>query len=207
MMRTGRDFREEHVLVTGERVILRHIQPADAEPLKLAFDTLSPESRYRRFFGNKETLDGPTLNYLTNVDGIDHVAIVATCESLDLKTEVGLGVARFVRLAEAKDSAEIAVVVVDHMQKKGLGALLLSTAVVAAHERGITKFRGEVLRENVPVMTLLEEVGARRVAATNGTVAFEIDLDQGEHAFPRMLRAAASQVAMFIRRLTPPTTH
>lgn len=205
-MKTGPSFREEHVLASGERVTLRHIQPSDAPALELAFNELSPESRYRRFFGNK-TLDAATLAYLTNVDGVDHVAIVATCESLDLKTEVGLGVARFVRLAEAKDTAEIAVVVVDHMQKKGLGALLLSTAVVAASERGIKKFRGEVLRDNAPVMALLEEVGARRVAATDGTVAFELELDRGENAFPRMLRAAASQVAMFIRRLTPPTTH
>jgi RimJ/RimL family protein N-acetyltransferase len=204
-MRTGRDFREEHVLKTGERVVLRHIQPSDADALHRAFDQLSPESKYRRFFASMGSLDTKMMKYLTEVDGIDHVAIVALGESLDLKTERGLGVARFVRLPKAKDTAEIAVVVVDDMQKKGLGALLLSTAVVAAKERGITHFRGEVLAENRPVMTLLEEVGAKRVAAEGeGTVAFEIELAESENVLQRMLRVAATQVAMFIRRLTPP---
>jgi len=204
-MRTEREFREEHLLVTGERVILRHIQPTDAAALKRAFDTLSPESRYRRFFGATSSMNDATLRYLTDVDCVDHVAIVALTESLDLKTELGLGVARFVRLADSKDCAEIAVVVVDDMQRKGLGALLLATAVVAARERGILKFRGEVLAENRPIIHLLEEVGARRVAEKGGTVAFEIDLAEGGNVLKRMLREAASQVAMFIRSLTPPT--
>ena len=133
-------------------------------------------------------MNDATLRYLTDVDCVDHVAIVALTESLDLKTELGLGVARFVRLADSKDCAEIAVVVVDDMQRKGLGALLLATAVVAARERGILKFRGEVLAENRPIIHLLE-----------------IDLAEGGNVLKRMLREAASQVAMFIRSLTLPT--
>ncbi len=204
-MQTGRDFRQEHTLATGERVIVRHILPTDAEPLTRAWNQLSPESRYRRFFGAVGSLDSATLKYLTNVDGIDHVAIVAFCESLDLKDERGVGVARFVRLADAKDTAEIAVVVVDDMQRKGLGALLIKVAVLAAQERGVMRFRGEVLAENRPVMTLLDEVGAKRVAESGGVVAFEIDLaDTTTNVLQKMLRAAGEQVATFIRRLVPP---
>lgn len=203
-MRTGRDFREEHVLATGEHVVLRHIQPSDAAELARGFAELSPESRYRRFFGGKATLDDATLHYLTEVDGVDHVAIVAMSESLDLKTERGLGVARFVRLADAKDAAEIAVVVVDDMQRKGLGTLLLSTAVLAATERGITRFRGEVLAENRAVMALLQEVGAKQVGKRDGTLTFEIELHEGGNVLKRLLREVAAQVATFIRSLSPP---
>ena len=50
-MRTGPDFREAHVLGDGTRVVLRHIRPDDVAELRRSFDRLSPESRYRRFFG------------------------------------------------------------------------------------------------------------------------------------------------------------
>lgn len=206
-MRTGKDFREEHTLRTGERVVLRHIQPSDAEGLVRAYDALSPESRYRRFFGAASSLDGQTVRYLTEVDGEDHVAIVALVESLDLKTERGVGVARFVRSRDEKDVAEIAVVVTDDMQNKGLGTLLLSTAVVAAVERGIARFRGEVLSENRPMLALLEEIGAKHARSEGATVVFEIDLGKADDTtLSKMLRAAAGQLATFIRRLVPPVT-
>ena len=79
-MQTGPDFREEHTLADGTRIVLRHIQPGDKEELRRGFLALSPTSRYRRFFGVAE-LDERALAYLTEVDGVDHVAIVATTES------------------------------------------------------------------------------------------------------------------------------
>src|SRR5262245_31036074 len=124
-MHVGPEYREQHELSDGSVVTLRHIRKEDAEELRRAFERLSPTSRYRRFFGGLHTLTDDMLRYLTDVDGTNHVAIVATHESPDLKTENGVGVARFVRLADEPEVAEAAVTVSDDMQRKGLGRKLL----------------------------------------------------------------------------------
>src|SRR5262245_25863598 len=99
-MKFERDYREEHCLADGTKVALRSICPADGRMLQEGFAKLSPISRYRRFFSGMTELSDAKVRYLTEVDGKTHVAIVATTDSLDLKTEVGLGVARFIRLAD-----------------------------------------------------------------------------------------------------------
>src|SRR6202012_995416 len=98
--------------------------------------------------------------YLTQVDGDDHGAVVAGTDSLDLKTEVGLGVARFVRLEDEPGVAEAAGTVVDDAQGKGVGRLLLTALATLALGRGVRVFRGEVLAENTRMCHLLEELGA-----------------------------------------------
>lgn len=208
-MRTGPDFREEHTLADGTRVVLRHVRPSDAPELRRAFERLSPESRYRRFFGGLTHLSDATLRYLTDVDGRDHVAIVATTESPDLKQDVGLGAARFVRLPGEPTVAEAAVTVVDDAQRRGLGRLLATTLAEAARERGVHTFRAEVLAENGPMSAIMEEVGARALSSDAGVVTWDVDLDAlAGHprggAVDRFLRAAASSMAVLLRRLGPP---
>src|SRR5262245_10851777 len=121
-MLTGHDFREEHVLNDGTRVVLRHIAPQDGTALREAFVRLSPVSRHARFHGAPKALSDDVLRYLTNVDGYSHVAIVAI--TLDAGAERGLGVARFVRDAGDPTVAEPAITVIDEMQHKGLGRIL-----------------------------------------------------------------------------------
>jgi len=207
-VRTGPDFREVHTLGDGTRIVLRHIRPDDAAELARDFERLSPESRYRRFFGGVTHLSEAALRYLTDVDGKDHVAIVATCESPDLKTETGLGVARFVRVHDEPTVAEAAVTVVDDMQRKGLGRLLAATLAIAAHERGIRTFRAEVLADNEPMVTLLHEVGARALATDAGVVTFDIPLepwkDHPAGLVDRLFHAAAGSVGVLLRRLALP---
>ena len=145
------------------------------------------------------------LRYLTEIDGVDHVAIVAETDSLDLKTERPLGVARFVRLPESPEVAEAAVTVADSCQARGLGKLLLATLAEAALERGITKFRGEVLASNAPMRHLLEVVGAQQVSTGDGALAFDVSLTEGEKTgamFQRLLRAAGQQMFEVLRRFT-----
>jgi RimJ/RimL family protein N-acetyltransferase len=199
-------FREEHTLASGEHVVLRYIQPTDADELRRQFLALSPESRYRRFFGALEDLDPATLHYLTCVDGTDHVAIVAVIESLDLISERGVGVARFVRSKSDHTVAEIAVTVVDDMQNKGLGTLLTLAAVKAARARGIERFRCEVLEENAVVVRALREVGAIEKEKVAGAIVFDVPIAAADHVLGlrRLLRLAAEQFNAFLRRLLPP---
>lgn len=206
-METGPDFREEHDL-GGLRVVLRHIRPDDAGELRRGFAALSPESRYRRFFGALKELDERTIHYLTCVDGRDHVAIIALTESLDLKSERGVGIVRFVRLTDDPEAAEVAVTVVDDMQQRGIGTLLAQVAMRAARERGIKRFKGEVLVENAGLVEALRSDPSVKTTQENGTVSFEIELDRegsDMRALMRRLLAIASQrVFLALRWLRAP---
>jgi hypothetical protein len=204
-MDTGPEFREEHVLRDGRKIVLRHIQPSDAEELRRGFRALSPESRYRRFFTGVADLDDDALAYLVNVDCKDHVALVATTESLDLKTERGIGVARFVRSKKDPTVAEAAVTIVDDMQRIGLGTLMTKTLARAARERGIEKFRCEVLESNALVVKALLEAGGVIVEEANGTVVLDVPVhDPNDSAVRNALRIMAEHVNAFLRRLLPP---
>jgi len=206
-------FREEHRLADGTVVTVRSIRPDDAPQLKAGFERLSPSSRYQRFLGAVHQLDDGLLRYLTEVDGHDHVAIVCTTESHDMKSEVGLGVARFVRLASEPHVAEAAITVPDEAQGRGIGRLLLRclTSLAAAH--GVRVFRAEVLAENLGMRTLLAEVGAEPRPAVEGgaapddgdpvpTLVFDVRLDEPteqltsepSHPLRRLLRSIAGEI-------------
>jgi GNAT superfamily N-acetyltransferase len=205
---TGPDFSEEHRLADGTPVTLRHIRPDDAAELARGFARLSPESRYRRFFGGVNVLTDKILRYLTVVDGHDHVALVATRvgDGPDGSGEVGLGVARFVRLTDEPTVAEAAITVVDEVQGRGLGGILALTLARAARERGIEHFRGEILADNPSARQLLEEVGAVMRVEDEGRLVFDVALrdDAAEPGFDfvvrRMLRAASTYVVGALQR-------
>jgi ribosomal protein S18 acetylase RimI-like enzyme len=149
--RFGPEYRETVTLRDGSTVELRPIRPDDKARLVEAFARLSPESRYLRFFTGKDHLSADELRFLTEVDGEQHFALAAT-----LPDGAGAGVVRFVRLKDQPHVAELAITVVDAMQHKGLGRILLDRLVEAARERGVTHFRAEVLATNAPMLALLE---------------------------------------------------
>lgn len=204
------DFREEHVLADGTRITLRFIRPDDAEELARAFERLSTRSRYQRFFAPMPRLSDEMIRYLTDVDGDRHVAIVATTESLDMKRESGLGVARYIRLAEEPTVAEAAVTVIDEAQGRGIGKLLLASLARIAREHRVLAFRGMVLADNAPMRGLLSELSATLHPEDRETLIFDVPLDppgDGPPTHPpvtlrRLLRAAAESLGL----APPPST-
>jgi hypothetical protein len=186
-MLTGPKFKEEHVLDDGTHVTLRHIRPDDAGALKRGFEQLSQRSRYQRFGGAIVALTHNQLRYLTNVDGKDHVAIVATTlasssssssSSSSPSDEVGLGIGRFVRNSKDPSTADVALTVVDELQHKGLGRILAIALGRAALERGIHRFQGQALADNETVRNLLDEMGASVHTLPGNELTFEVDLDR-----------------------------
>jgi len=215
-MLTGPSFREEHVLDDGTPIVLRHVQPSDAAELRRGFEKLSPSSRYRRFLGGVHSLSDERIRYLTSVDGHDHVAIVAVTRAPGSAEETGLGIARFIRLADDPTVAEAAITVIDDFQGKGLGRILGLTLARAGIERGIKRFRGEVLANNEPVRQLLEEVGAVVHRERDDSLVFDVELGPDEsHPGRRslekvaraILRAASSHLGGLIRGFVPPEPH
>ncbi len=168
-------YLEHATLSDGHRVYLRCIRPEDKAMLVEGLGHLSVESRYRRFFTAKKSLTDGELAFLTELDGIDHIAIGAALEGDDHLH--GIGIARVIRLKDRPEVGEPAVTVVDEMQGKGLGHLLFLRLVAAARERGITRFYCEVQVANRLIHYLLDEVPTpHRVECQGSEEIIEFDL-------------------------------
>ena len=160
-------------------VTIRPITPADGPRLTAFHDGLSAESRRRRFLSPKLELSRTEVRYLTDVDGADHVALVAVCRD---EPERIVGVGRFVRLAGDPESAEMAVVVADELQGRGLGRLIGVALADAARARGIRRFTATMLSDNVAALRLFEAISRRlRTHQSRGVRELVADLDTAEH--------------------------
>ena len=139
-------------LKNGTDVVIRQIQPDDKELLAAAVRRLSPRSARLRFLAPKTHLTTAEQRYLTEIDFVDHYALVAVLND-DPRRLVGVG--RWVRDAEDRHSAEIAFVVSDELQRQGLGIALGRVLKLAARNRGIRRFTGVTLTENDGALRLL----------------------------------------------------
>lgn len=146
------------LLRDGTPVRLRLMDARDRERLRVGFDHLSAESRYRRFFTPVPRLTGSMLRQLMEVDGQDHVAIGAERGGLAIGPREGLGVARFIRSKDHPDSAEFAIAIIDQMQGKGLGRLMMQALCWVARDRGVRRLRGHVLPENSVMKNLILDI-------------------------------------------------
>ena len=166
---------EDARLDDGTNVHLRAVSADDKPRFREAFSRLSRPSRYQRFFAEKDALSDADLRYLTELDGEQHFAIGALDEH-----GMGLGVARFIRLPAEPTVAEAAVTVVDDRQGCGLGRLLCTRLAAAAHERGVLRFRCEVLAANDKMQSLLRSlsVDAAVTAPDEGVVTIELPIGE-----------------------------
>ena len=140
------------VLADGGVVHLRPIRPEDGDDLLAFHAALSDRSRYFRFFSPHPRLSTSEVERFTSVDMVDRVALVAVLEG----TLVGVG--RFDRRPGAPD-AEVAFVVADAQQGRGIATVLLEHLAAAARERGITTFTAEVLPANRAMLNVFASVG------------------------------------------------
>jgi GNAT superfamily N-acetyltransferase len=143
---------------------VREIRPDDKPLISAGFARLSPQSVYRRFLSAKPSLSAAELRYLTEVDGVDHYALVA------LSGPSIVAVARFVRLRDDPAAAEVAVTVCDELQGRGVGKALGLVLADAARERGIRSFTADILAENVPARRLMRALDERLAASREGPV-------------------------------------
>ena len=175
-MRIDSGYCEVHRLSDGTEVRLRLLRASDRSKLAAGFRRLSAESRYRRFFSPMPKLPDRMLRRLTQTDDWDHLAVIAEPVTED---GAALGVARYVRLLDAPATAEASVAVIDEMQRKGLGRLLLTTLVEAARERGIHRFRASILAENEAGKLLLHSLDEHATARiADGLRVYELDLPE-----------------------------
>ncbi|MBV8956114.1 MAG: N-acetyltransferase [Solirubrobacterales bacterium] len=162
-------------LRSGRMVHIRPIRADDGARLNEAYERLSPESKYRRFLGVKPRLTSSDTRYLVQVDGRDHVALVAT--PLDDPESI-IAVARFIRSEQDSRAAEWAIVVGDPYQQEGLATALLERLARAAAERGITRFKATMLADNGPAHRLVRSLapGATRERHLGTVDEIEVEL-------------------------------
>jgi RimJ/RimL family protein N-acetyltransferase len=139
----------------GRRVEIRALRPEDRSDLIGAVDRASAESLYRRFFGVKRYFSEKEIAFFTNVDFVNHVALVAVLSETGQSVIIGGG--RYVVVKPG--SAEIAFVVVDEYQGQGVGAALLRHLATIAREAGLEALIAEVLPDNLPMLKVFEKSG------------------------------------------------
>lgn len=209
-MRYTADYHEEVMLPDGLRLHLRMVRPSDKRLLERGFQRLSPTSRYRRFLTSRDHLSAAELRYLTECDGLNHVALGAVARPGGDGQEEGVGIARFIRNPERPETAEAAVAVIDEYQRRGIGHLLLSRLIEAAHERGIDRFSCDVLASNQAMRDLILEAAPGFVtAAGEGVLTLEVPLDgltveaKGPQPLGRLL-ALVAQGLVLVRHIVSP---
>jgi RimJ/RimL family protein N-acetyltransferase len=137
-------------------VRIREIRADDKALLAAGYARLSERSRLRRFLGPKPRLTSSDLRYLTEVDGMNHYAVVALRDNGDI-----VAVARWVRLVEDRQAAEAAVVVGDSLQGKGLGKILARELADSARSRGVRRITASILADNPAALALMRVIGER----------------------------------------------
>jgi RimJ/RimL family protein N-acetyltransferase len=152
---------------------LRLIRPDDEPRLIALHDRLSAQTAYQRFFTVMRRLPTNWAHFLANVDYRTRLALVI--ERQEAGTIELIAVGRYEATADA-GIAEVAFVVQDGWQGKGLGRLLLQELLATAEARGIRKFRAYVLADNRRMLHLLSrytKVVERRLDAGVVDLVFE----------------------------------
>jgi GNAT superfamily N-acetyltransferase len=148
-------------MISGQQINLRLIKNDDAALLVDLFHQLSPQTRRLRFHLYTERVPEEEVwrraIILSNLDPQHHVAIVATIIEADGQ-EHAVGVARFARATLEEREAEVAIVVRDDFQRKGVGRILLAELAKKARELDITHFCGWVMAENIHLMKMIKRL-------------------------------------------------
>ena len=124
--------------------------------MKDLFYALSDNSMYRRFFSSRKDMPHERLQEFVVIDYSREVSILATIFQDEKEIIVGIG--QYIILPNAH-VADIAFVVRDEYQNKGIGNELLSYLTYLARKQGLLGFVAEVLMENRPMLHLFEKMG------------------------------------------------
>ena len=147
-----------YTLPSGSRVQIRPIAADDKDKLARGLRQLSDASIRKRFLAAKPRFTGAELRYLTEVDGFNHIALVAVLAD---DPDQLVAVARCVRLPDRPATAEMAIVVGDPWQGQGLGRALATVLADAALAVGIRRFAATMLGDNEPARRLMRTFASR----------------------------------------------
>jgi GNAT superfamily N-acetyltransferase len=147
-------YLKEGILLDGKKVTIRPINSKDKPALQKFHQRLSEDTRFLRYHYSKGPLTEDDLKNYCDLDYDNSLGLVAE-DNVDGHREI-IGVGRYIRLANP-EIAEVAFVVQDDEQKKGVGTLLLQHLSILACQRGVRFFVGEVLRQNARMLSIFRK--------------------------------------------------
>lgn len=156
----------------GTRLLLRPVLPGDDQRTVHGHIRFSSETLYRRFMTAR--MPSPALmHYLSEVDYVDHFVWVITDGSDPVAD------ARFVRDEHDPTVAEIAFMVADAYQGRGVGSFLIGALSIAAEVDGVERFTARMLSDNLPMRTIMDRHGAVWQREDIGVITTVIDVPRG----------------------------
>jgi RimJ/RimL family protein N-acetyltransferase len=140
----------------GLEILLRPVRMSDEPLLKDFFYSLSDESLYRRFLSVRQDMPHERLQEFVIIDYTEEMAILAVREQREREQVIGLGQ---YFIDESTHTADVAVVVRDDYQNRGVGTELLTYLTHLGKRQGLLGCTAQVLMENRPMLHLLENAG------------------------------------------------
>ena len=158
-------------LKDGTELRLRPVLPGDSERSNHPSVEFSSETLYRRFMSARAP--SPALmDYLFQVDYVDHFVWVLV-DGVDGPVVADV---RFVRDVDDASVAEIAFIVADDYQGRGIGSLLMDALTISAQIGGVRRFTARLLADNLRMRTILDRFGAEWEHDEPGVVTTEFDV-------------------------------
>jgi acyl-CoA synthetase (NDP forming)/RimJ/RimL family protein N-acetyltransferase len=190
-----RHWEADVLLRDGRTAHLRPIRPDDAELMVDFYSRVSEESKYFRFFTPMPTLSEKDVRRFTNVDHHDRVAFV-----MELGGQM-IAVGRYDVVQDGE--AEVAFLVEDRHQGRGIAQLLLEHLAQAGRERGVRRFVAEVLPDNQKMISTFRDAGYKvRSGYADGVLALEFPIDPTDTSVGVMVsrehRAEAASIERFL---------
>ena len=155
----------------GSELLLRPVLPGDSERSNHSSVEFSSETLYRRFMSTRAP--SPALmNYLFQVDYVDHFVWVL----LDGADGPVVADVRFVRDLDDPATAEIAFIVADDYQGRGIGSFLMDALIISARAGGVQRFTARLLSDNLAMRHILDRFGAEWDRDEPGVVVTQFDV-------------------------------
>ena len=190
-----RHWEADVLLRDGRTAHVRPIRPADADLLVAFYTRVSDRSKYYRFFSPMPELSARDVVRFTQVDHVDRVALVMLLQGQMI------AVGRFETIGGGE--AEVAFLVEDRHQGRGIAQLLLEHLAAAGRERGLDRFTAEVLPDNHRMIQTFRDAGYKVVSGyEDGVLSLEFPIDATDTAIGvmrgREQRAEAASIERFL---------
>ncbi|MFD4634062.1 GNAT family N-acetyltransferase [Streptomyces sp. NPDC058284] len=215
-MQTASDQQDRHdypshweadvVLRDGGTARIRPITAEDADRLISFYEQVSDESKYYRFFAPYPRLSAKDVHRFTHHDQVDRVGLAATVGGEFIAT------VRYDRIDERgmaasapADEAEVAFLVQDAHQGRGVASTLLEHIAAVARERGIRRFAAEVLPANTKMIKVFTDAGYQQKRSfEDGVVRLEFGLEPTDRSLAvQRAREQRAEGRSVQRLLTP----
>ncbi|MEU6550964.1 GNAT family N-acetyltransferase [Streptomyces sp. NPDC046915] len=194
------------VLRDGGTARIRPITVDDADRLVSFYEQVSDESKYYRFFAPYPRLSAKDVHRFTHHDFVDRVGLAATVGGEFIAT------VRYDRIgadgmpaSAPSDEAEVAFLVQDAHQGRGVASALLEHVAAVARERGIRRFAAEVLPANTKMIKVFTDAGyTQKRSFEDGVVRLEFDLEPTDRSLAVQRAREQRAEARSVRRLLVP---